>query len=190
MSAQSAAVPLAAPSVARRIARVRAVAALVWAAAVALVAGDDRGSSLPAGLAALVAAYPAIDVTASLAEAARAGGRARLLQVNAALGALAVVGLAAAGFGADAGTVLAVFGAWAVASGAIQLATAVHRRRAGTRELPMIVSGGLSTVVGLSFVAGSGAADPTVMPLAGYAAFGAVLYLLWAYRTARSTTVR
>jgi hypothetical protein len=182
MSASSAAAPLAALPDPRRVARLRAVVALAWAVVVALAAGDDVGPDLSVGLAALVAAYPAIDVLASLVEAARGGSRARLLRGNAAVGALAVAGLAVAGLGSDVGAVLAVFGAWAVLSGALQLADAVLRRRTGARALPLIVSGGLSAIAGLSFVASSGAEDPKLMPLAGYAAFGAVLFLLWAYR--------
>jgi drug/metabolite transporter (DMT)-like permease len=166
----------------RRIAQLRAVVALLWAGAVAIVAGD-AGSDLPAGLAALVAVYPLIDVAASLREAALGGDRVRLLRINAAISLLATAGLAVAAFGSDTRAVLAVFGAWASVSGALQLANAIHRRRKGTRELPMLVSGALSTLAGISFIASSGMDDPTVTNLAGYAALGALLYLLWAYRT-------
>src|SRR6478609_8072125 len=100
----------------RRIAQLRAVAALLWAIALAVLAGD-AGADLGLGVAALVAAYPLIDVTASLQEAALGGDRARLLRVNAAISALATVFLAAAAIGADAGAVVAVFGAWAIVSG-------------------------------------------------------------------------
>ena len=186
MSARSAAVPLDVPPSPRRIARLRAVVALLWAATVALAVGNDAGPDLSVGVAALVAAYPAIDVVASLAEAARDGGRARLLQVNAAVSTLAVVALAGAAFGSDVGAVLAVFGAWAFVSGAIQLAGAILRRRAGSREAPMLVSGALSALAGLSFIASSGGDDPSLTPLAGYAALGAVLFLLWALRARAS----
>jgi len=156
-----------------RVALVRAVVALLWAVTLALVAGD--GPELSSGLVVLVAAYPLIDVVASLSDGRR---------LNAAISGLAVVGLAVAGFGADAGAVLAVFGAWALVSGVLQLAAALRRRRAGSRELPMVLSGGISALAGISFIASSGADDPTVVNLAGYAAFGALLYLVWAYRTA------
>jgi hypothetical protein len=69
----------------------------------------------------------------------------------------------------------------------MQLANAIQRRRGGTRELPMLVSGAISTLAGISFIASSGMDDPTVTKLAGYAAFGALLYLLWAYRTRTSS---
>lgn len=183
MSARLAAAPLDISPTPRRIARVRAVVALVWAVAIAIAAGDDAGPDLSVGLAALVTAYPVIDVVASLIEPARGGDRSRLLQVNAANGVLAVVALAGASLRSDVSAVLAVFGTWAFVSGAIQLANAVHRRRAGTRELPMIVSGALSALAGISFIASSGGDDPSLMPVAGYAALSAVLFLLWAHRT-------
>ncbi len=77
---------------------------------------------------------------------------------------------------------LAVFGAWAFVSGALQLAGAVLRRRTGSWELPLIVSGALSAAAGLWFLAASRSDDPSLMPIAGYAALGAVLFLLWAHR--------
>jgi uncharacterized membrane protein HdeD (DUF308 family) len=185
MSAPLAASPLDIapwPGSPRRIAQLRAVVALLWAGAIAIVAGD-AGSDLPAGVAALVAVYPLIDVVASLREASLGGDRVRLLQVNAAVSLLATAGLAVVAFGSDTSAVLAVFGAWAFVSGALQLANAIHRRRRGTRELPMVASGAISTLAGISFIAASGMDDPSIINLAGYAAFGALLYLLWARRT-------
>jgi uncharacterized membrane protein HdeD (DUF308 family) len=173
----------------RRIAALRALAALVWAAALVLAVGDDvptTASDVPVVAAALLTAYPLIDVTASLAEAAGAAARdAAILRVNAALSALAAVALAAATFGGDAAATLVAFGAWAVVSGAVQLGVALSRRRAGERQLPLIVSGALSAVAGLSFAAASGQDDAHLAQLAGYATLGAVLYLVWAMRAHR-----
>ncbi len=189
MTAHLAPSPLAVPrwpASPRRIAQLRAVVALLWAVAIAIVAGD-AGSELPLAVAGLVTVYPLIDVVASLREAALGGDRVRPLQVNAAIGLLATAGLAVAAFGSDARAVLVVFGAWASVSGAMQLANAMHRRRRGTRELPMLVSGAISTLAGISFIASSRMDDPTVTNLAGYAALGALLYLLWAHRTRASS---
>jgi uncharacterized membrane protein HdeD (DUF308 family) len=183
MSTRLAPAPLDVSLTPRRIARLRAMVALVWAATIATAAGVDAGPDLSVGLAVVVTAYPVIDVVASLTEAALGGDRSRLLRVNAAISTLAVAALAGAAFGSDVSAVLAVFGTWALVSGAIQLANAVHRRHAGTPEIPMIVSGALSAIAGVSFIVSSGGDDPSVTPLAGYAAFGAVLFLLWAYRT-------
>jgi uncharacterized membrane protein HdeD (DUF308 family) len=170
----------------RRIASLRAAVALVWAAAIAIASGD-AGTDLPVALALLVAAYPAIDVVASLAEAAQGGAAANRLRINAALSAVAVAGLAVAALASDASSVLAVFGSWAVVSGLLQLFNAIQRRRSGSRELPMLISGGLSAIAGASIIASSSAQDPSLSRLAGYAALGAVLFLVWAFRSHASS---
>jgi len=184
MSSHPAAAHLEAASRPRRVAVLRAAAALVWAVA---VAAGDAGADLSTGLALLVAAYPAIDVASSLAEAAQGGEAAGRLRVNAALSGVAVAGLAVAALGSDAGAVLAVFGAWAVISGLLQLFNATQRRRRGSRELPMLVSGGLSAIAGAAILASSGAEDPSLGRLAGYAALGAVLFVVWALRGGTSS---
>jgi uncharacterized membrane protein HdeD (DUF308 family) len=165
---------------------VRAVLALVWAAALLIVvAGDEvpsTSSDVPIAAAALLATYPAIDVIASIAAALSADASGRLLRINAAVSALAVAAVGAAAFGADAGATLVAFGAWAALSGAIQFGVAVRRRRAEGRQLPMIVSGGLSTIAGISFLAASGMDDAQLATISGYMALGALLYLLWAHR--------
>jgi uncharacterized membrane protein HdeD (DUF308 family) len=170
----------------RRTALARAVAALVWAAALVIAVGDDvptTASDVPTLVALLLAAYPLIDALSSATEAAAARGAAiRLPLVNATISAAASVGLAIAAFGADAGAALAVFGAWASVSGALQLGVAITRRRAGSREVAMIVSGGLSTIAGVTFVAASAQHAAHLASLAGYAALGAVLFLVWAAR--------
>jgi uncharacterized membrane protein HdeD (DUF308 family) len=167
----------------QRIAVVRALLALIWAAAVVLAVGDDvptTDTDLPTTAALLVASYPLIDVVASLLGSTFAD--ARVLRINAAVSALAVVGIAIAAFGSDAGATLIAFGAWAAVSGAIQLGIAIHRRRAEGHQLPMIVSGGVSTIAGLSFIAAAGDDKAHLATLAGYMAVGALLYLLWARR--------
>ena len=50
----------------------------------------------------------------------------------------------------------------------------------------MIVSGAISTVAGLSFVAGSSQEVAHLTNLAGYATLGAVLFLVWAARARRA----
>ncbi|WP_028066824.1 hypothetical protein [Solirubrobacter soli] len=164
----------------RRIAWVRAIAALVWAGAFAAALGGDpdAGEAVPTAAAVLLAAYPLIDVIASIVEA-RASVQLRAV-VNALISLAASVALAVAAGTSDAGTTLAVFGVWAIVSGAVQLGTAITRR-----ELPMIASGAISTVAGVSFVAGSSQDVAHLTNVAGYAAFGAVLYLIWAARARR-----
>ena len=168
----------------QRIAVVRAALGLVWAAALLIVVGDEvpsTSSDVPIAAAALLTTYPAIDVVASIAAALGTHASGRLLRINAALSAFAVAAIGAAAFGADAGATLVAFGAWAAVSGAIQFGVAVRRRAEG-RQLPMIVSGGLSTIAGISFLAASGMDDAHLATVAGYMALGALLYLLWANR--------
>jgi hypothetical protein len=170
----------------RRIAIVRAVLALAWAAALVIAVGGEvpsTSSDVPVAAAALLASYPAIDIDASIAGALGTDASARALRVNAAIGVLAVVAIGAAAFGAGAGATLVAFGAWAAVSGAIQLGVAVHLRRTQGRQLPMIVSGALSTIAGLGFVASAGMGDAHLAVVGGYMALGAVLYLLWAHRS-------
>jgi uncharacterized membrane protein HdeD (DUF308 family) len=181
MSAAAPALSISSTPSLRRIARVRAAAALAWAIALVAALGGDPGAgeTVPAAAAALLVAYPLIDVFSSVAEARE---RARVLPiVNALISLAASVGLAVAAATADAGAMLAVFGVWAIVSGAVQLGTAAMRRRAG-RQVPMIVSGAISVLAGVSFVAGSSQDVAHLTNLAGYAAFGAVLYLIWAAR--------
>jgi uncharacterized membrane protein HdeD (DUF308 family) len=170
----------------QRIAVVRALLALVWAAALLVVVGDQvpsTSSDVPIAAAVLLATYPAIDVVASVAEALLgADASGRRLRINGEISALGVVAVGAAAFGADAGVTLVAFGAWAAVSGAIQFGVAVRRRRAEGRQLPMIVSGGLSTIAGISFLTASGMDDAHLATVGGYMALGALLYLLWAHR--------
>ncbi len=100
----------------QRIAVLRAVLALVWAAAVVLALGDDvprTGSDIPVAAALLLAGYPLIDVVASVLGAGAQGASARVLRINAAIGLLAVVAVGAAALTSDAGATLVAFGAWA-----------------------------------------------------------------------------
>jgi uncharacterized membrane protein HdeD (DUF308 family) len=173
----------------RSIAIARAVLALVWAAGLVIAVSDEvpsMGSDVPVAAAALLASYPAIDVVASLVEALGSDAFGRLVRINAAISAVAVAAIGATAFAADAGATLVAFGVWAAVSGVIQLAVAVHRQRAAGRQLQMIVSGGLSTIAGIGFLAASGNDDARLASVGGYMALGALLYLLWARgRTAR-----
>lgn len=172
------------PSVGRRIALVRAGIAVLWAVVLVVALGDDVSratSELPTQAALLLVGYPLIDVVASVVEAVRrTSARPAVHVVNAVVGLLAAVGLAVASLGSDAGAVLVVFGAWATLSGAIQLGLALHRRRAGSRQMFMVVSGGLSTVIGVAFAVMARQDEVDLGSLAGYAVGGAVLYVLWA----------
>jgi uncharacterized membrane protein HdeD (DUF308 family) len=169
-----------------RVALVRALFALVWAAALVAVVGNDvtsTSSDVPAAAAALLASYPVIDVLASIVAARGMGASGRGLRINAALSSLAIVAIVVTASASDVGAVLVAFGAWAAVSGAIQLALALRRHRAQGHQFPLIVSGGLSTIVGIAFIAASGKDHVHLTMVAGYMALGALLFLLSAVRT-------
>ena len=166
----------------QRILIARAVLALIWAAAVVVAIGDrvpTTDAEIPLAAAVLLATYPLIDVVASLAGAHRQPDATPLL-VNATISTLAVVGVGATAFGADAAATLTAFGVWAVISGAIQFVLALR----GTRQVPMLISGGLSTLAGISFFSAAGMHDAHLAVLGGYMAVGAALYLVSARRLA------
>lgn len=161
----------------RRLYLARFAFAIAWAALFAL-------TSSPFGTAALALAvlYPVVDVFAAVLDArstAAAGRSTIALYLNMGVSAAAAVALAVVGAG-DVGDVLVVWGAWAIASGAVQLAVGVQRRRQGG-HYPMIVSGALSIVAGASFVVSAHSAT-SVGALAGYAVLGGVFFLVSALR--------
>jgi hypothetical protein len=163
----------------------RAVLALVWAAAIVIAIGDrvpTTDTDIPIAAAALLTAYPLIDVVASLASA-RLQQHGTALHVNVGVSAVAAVSVGATAFGSDAGAALAAFGAWAAVSGAMQFVLALR----GSRQVPMLISGGLSTLAGISFLSAAGMHDAHLAVLGGYMAVGAVLYLVSA-RRGRATT--
>lgn len=176
-----------------RLYQSRAVAALVWAGvlgvAVAVADSLSAGEALPVLVAALLVVYPLIDVVATFVEGRTqrhdAPSSAVPQLVNAAISAVAAVAVAvAAAHGTDA--VLRVFGAWAIVSGLIQLALAVVRQRRGTAgQLPMILAGGISTLVGAAFIQMAGEDEPKLANLIGYAVVGAIFFLISARRLSK-----
>jgi uncharacterized membrane protein HdeD (DUF308 family) len=178
-----------------RLYLVRAVIAVIWAglfaAALSSTGTLTADSELPGFAIALLVLYPVIDIVASLLDvrtqqAAGNPGAVRAQLINAAISTVAAVGLAVAAVDGPA-SVLRVFGAWAVLTGLIQLALAITRLRRGTSgQWPMILSGGLSTVIGLTFIM---AATKTEIPLGnlnGYPVGGAIFYLISTFRLYRA----
>lgn len=76
-------------------------------------------------------------------------------------------------------TVLAVFGAWAILAGLLQLATGVRRWKSYGAQWAMILSGAQSALAGGLFIKQSlGTAVPGVTDVAPYAAVGAFYFLV------------
>jgi hypothetical protein len=154
----------------QRIYVIRAAVAVVWAVALVVSGGELGGATT-----ALLIAYPAIDVVASLVDAR--DNRVAVQWFNAALSTAAVAGLAIASTG-DAMNVLRVFGAWALISGLVQLGVGLRRRARLAGQIPMLLSGAISAVAGAGFIAMGMADNPKVTNIAGYAVAGAVFYLI------------
>lgn len=162
----------------RRLYLVRFAFAVIWALAL-IPHGDTTGGLLTV----LVVIYPLFDAGAVLWQIrARSdedrSGFAEWINVGVSVAVAVALGIAST---SSLSATLAVWGAWAIGSGAPQLATAVRNRRAGG-QVPQMLSGGISVLAGASFlVQGLGDAD-SVSAVGGYAVVGAVFFLISAIR--------
>jgi uncharacterized membrane protein HdeD (DUF308 family) len=175
--------PVAAPAAPRlrRLYFVRSAFALIWA--VALLA---TASSIGPVSATLLVLYPLFDVGAAIIDArsSRASRSAPGLYANIAISALAAAGLV---FAVTAGipAVLQVWGAWAVVAGLVQLVVALLRRTLGG-QWPMIASGAISTLAGISFFLQASVPHASLSNVPGYALLGGIFFLVSALRLGRS----
>lgn len=152
---------------------IRGLVALAWAAGFAAVS-----DSLTVGTGAFLIVYPGIDLVASLIDARHQTGPSRaLVRFDAAVSAVAAVGMAAAATG-DVADVLAVFGAWAAVTGVAQVVVAVQRRAVLGNQWPMLVAGGLSAIVGLFYIGQALGDDPKLGVLSVYAAGGGAFFVI------------
>jgi uncharacterized membrane protein HdeD (DUF308 family) len=129
--------------------------------------------------------YPLIDVVGCLIDAQGQHGSARqLLLANTALSAVAAVALGVAATG-SVGNVLAVFGAWALLSGAAQLIVALRRRARLGNQWPLVIAGGGSVIFGVIFLGLATSDRPTLRMLAAYALGGGIEFVIQAWLLAR-----
>ncbi|SEF30610.1 DUF308 domain-containing protein [Variovorax sp. NFACC27] len=153
---------------------VRAAFSFAWVAAVFTVARQS-----PALAAVLLIVYPAWDALANLLDVRMTGGvKANATQlINIWISALVTLAVAGA-FVFELKIVLAIFGVWAIVAGLLQLATAVRRRRDNGGQWVMMLSGAQSALAGGFFVAQQGGSAPVLQTIGGYAAVGAVYFLI------------
>ncbi|QBE67506.1 DUF308 domain-containing protein [Pseudoduganella lutea] len=152
----------------------RALFAFAWIAAAVGLAPHSPGIA-----ALLLVAYPAWDALANLADGLRAGGLAgnRSQALNAGISVAIAIAIAIAL--PNMHRVLAVFGAWAIVAGLLQLATALRRRKTHGAQWAMIASGAQSALAGAFFVYQAGLpVTPSIFTVTGYAGFGAFYFLV------------
>lgn len=126
----------------------------------------------------LLVAYPAWDAFANWLDANKSGGLAKnpsqtLNIVVSTLTALSVLVASQKSMNA----ILAVFGAWAILSGILQLATGVRRWKLFGAQWAMILSGAQSALAGGFFIKeATSLASVNIGHVAPYAAFGAFYF--------------
>lgn len=173
-----------AASALRRLYFIRFGFAIAWAVALGVTA-----SSLTPISVALLVLYPLFDAAAAIVDfrTSDATGPRAALVLNLGLSAATAAALA---FAVASGipAVLITWGAWAIAAGIVQLVVAIKRYRLGG-QWPMILSGGLSTFAGTSFILMASGPDASMTALAGYAAVGGIFFLASAIRLGRSGRV-
>jgi hypothetical protein len=152
----------------------RAVFSIAW-----VLAALGLGRQSPSIGAALLVLYPAWDALANLVDGARSGGlgknRSQAVNVIVSLAVAAGVAIALP----DMHRVLAVFGAWAILSGLLQLGAALGRWKTSGAQWAMGLSGAQSALAGAFFIFQSGqAAMPSIATVIGYAGFGAFYFLV------------
>jgi hypothetical protein len=138
------------------------------------------GQHSPVGAAVLLVVYPAWDALANYVDMSRSGGMAenRTQATNVLISVLTAVAVIVA-WTVNMNGVLGVFGVWAILAGLLQLGTAVRRWKRFGAQWAMILSGGQSALAGTFFIVQAHAPmPPAIAKVAGYAAVGAVYFLV------------
>ncbi len=152
----------------------RAAFSLAW-----VVAALTAGRHVPAVAAALLVCYPAWDAFANAIDARRSGGMAFNRTQAANVFASAATAVALVFVLPDMHRVLAIFGAWAIVAGLLQLATALRRWKQSGAQWTMVLSGAQSALAGAFFIVqAQGTAMPSILTVTGYAGVGAVYFLV------------
>jgi uncharacterized membrane protein HdeD (DUF308 family) len=153
----------------------RAAFSVAW-----VVAAFAAGPSSAAVAGALLVLYPAWDAAANFVDGLRSGGlnqnRTQALNVVVSLATMIAVLIA---LQTSMNWVLGVFGAWAILSGLLQLGTAIRRWKSYGAQWAMVLSGAQSALAGGFFIfQATTPMSPTIANVAGYAAVGALYFLV------------
>jgi uncharacterized membrane protein HdeD (DUF308 family) len=153
----------------------RAAVSVFWVAAAFTV-----GQHFPTLAAILLIAYPAWDAAANYLDGSRSGGLAqnRTQSINVVVSVATTLAVIVA-LQMSMNWVLAVFGAWAILSGLLQLGTALRRWKSYGAQWAMVLSGAQSALAGVFFIVQSRMPPPpSITNVAGYAAVGAFYFLV------------
>ena len=152
----------------------RAAFSLIWVALAFTIAKTS-----PVIGSVLLVLYPAWDALMNAVDAKQSGGLAANppQTINAVVSAVTTVAMAIA-IGRGMPAVFVVFGAWAVLAGLLQLGTAVRRWKHFGAQWAMALSGTQSALAGAFFVRQASGPAPMLQDLAGYAAVGALYFLI------------
>jgi uncharacterized membrane protein HdeD (DUF308 family) len=154
---------------------VRAGFSVLWVTVALALGRQDATIAAP-----LLIAYPVWDAVANYIDAARSGGLAqnRTQSINVAVSLVTAIAVVVA-LQTGMNQVLGVFGAWAILSGLLQLATAVRRWKSYGAQWAMILSGAQSALAGGIFIAQANTPEPaSINNIAGYAGVGALYFLI------------
>ncbi len=165
---------------------VRTAFQAIWAAAVLSTA-----TSQPHIASILLIAYPLWDVACTLYDLTASGatGSARTSQLlNALLGSATALGIAFTVF-SNPGDSIAIFGAWALGAGVLQLVAGLDRRKQFGGQWAMILSGAQSTAAGIAFVLGGLGGKFHTKDMGGYALFGALYFLIGGILLSRKISI-
>ncbi|ANH70346.1 DUF308 domain-containing protein [Mitsuaria sp. 7] len=153
----------------------RALFSMLWVAAAFLV-----GTRSAVIAAALLVLYPAWDAAANWVDANASGGLQanRTQRINVWASGLTTIAVCLA-LTAGMNAVLGIFGLWAIASGLLQLGTALRRWKSQGAQWVMVLSGAQSALAGGFFIAQSQMpTTPSIANVAGYAGVGAVYFAI------------
>lgn len=158
----------------RKLYFIRAAFSFAWVALAFTLAKES-----PALASCLLIVYPAWDALANLLDARMTGGaKINPTQIlNAWMSGLVTFAVMVS-LALKLQIILAIFGGWAIVAGLLQLATAIRRRKGDQGQWVMMLSGAQSALAGGFFVAQQGSAAPVVQTFGGYAAVGAVYFLI------------
>jgi len=165
----------------------RAAVSFTWVGAALTI-----GVASPGIAAVLLIIYPAWDAVANFLDGYRNGGVSRnpSQAVNVILSLVTTIAIAVA-LANSLNAMLAVFGGWALASGLLQLLTALRRWKVYGAQWVMILSGAQSALAGAFFI--KQATSTTlhgIVDVVPYVAFGAFYFLVSAIWLAVTATRR